>query len=74
MHTVNLEPFVYGGTNITGIRMVDPSESTVKDAVSYFNMKERNYKGKDGFVEFNETTLNVSTEITYYAILLYWSL
>ncbi|XP_074039147.1 glutamate receptor ionotropic, kainate 2 isoform X2 [Leptinotarsa decemlineata] len=30
MQTIDLEPFRYGGTNITGIRMVDPEQTDVK--------------------------------------------
>jgi hypothetical protein len=32
MHTIDLEPYQYGGTNITGIRLVDPSDPDVRTA------------------------------------------
>jgi hypothetical protein len=31
MHTIDLEPYQYGGTNITGIRLVDPDDALVKE-------------------------------------------
>jgi hypothetical protein len=42
MHTLNLEPYQYGGTNITGIRVVDPNDSEVKLAVQEMNDISRN--------------------------------
>lgn len=42
MHTLNLEPYQYGGTNITGIRVVDPNDSEVKMAVQEMNDISRN--------------------------------
>jgi hypothetical protein len=42
MHTLNLEPYQYGGTNITGIRVVDPNDAEVKLAVQEMNDISRN--------------------------------
>lgn len=33
LHTVNLEPFQYGGTNITAFRLVDPDSNLVRQTV-----------------------------------------
>ena len=33
LHTIDLEPYQYGGTNITGLRMVDPKNDIVQKAV-----------------------------------------
>ncbi|KAF4528160.1 hypothetical protein B566_EDAN016924 [Ephemera danica] len=33
MHTIDLEPYQYSGTNITGFRLVDPSDPDVRTAV-----------------------------------------
>lgn len=35
MHTIDLEPFQYSGTNITGIRLIDP-ESPIMEQVSNY--------------------------------------
>lgn len=58
MHTVNLEPFVHGGTNITGIRMIDPKNQRVKDAVSYFKIKEINLR-ESNMLDYNTTNIKV---------------
>lgn len=34
MHTLDLDPFKYSGTNITGIRLVRPLDDEFKNAVS----------------------------------------
>jgi glutamate receptor, ionotropic, invertebrate len=35
MHTIDLEPFQYGGTNITGMRMIIPENPLVKEFSEY---------------------------------------
>lgn len=35
MHTIDLEPFQYSGTNITGIRMVDPENPHVVQVTNF---------------------------------------
>ena len=44
MHTIDLEPFQYGGTNITGLRMIFPDDPHVKaiadDLNAYLNDEE----------------------------------
>lgn len=58
MHTVNLESFVHGGTNITGIRMIDPNDQSVKDVLRYFRVKESNMR-KNHTLVYNETNIKV---------------
>lgn len=36
MHTIDLEPYQYSGTNITGIRLIDPEDLTVQMVTRYF--------------------------------------
>lgn len=36
MHTINLEPFKHGGTNITGFRLVFPDDEYVKEVTKEF--------------------------------------
>jgi glutamate receptor, ionotropic, invertebrate len=33
MHTIDLEPYQHGGTNITGLRMIQPDDSNVREIV-----------------------------------------
>ncbi|XP_046669515.1 glutamate receptor ionotropic, kainate 2-like [Homalodisca vitripennis] len=61
MHTKNLEPFVYGGTNITGIRMVDPSDPIVREATAYFRIKEAGEKGS--LTHFSESPMKLETAL-----------
>lgn len=35
MHTIDLEPYQYSGTNITGIRLVDPESPLVEELTKY---------------------------------------
>lgn len=37
MHTIDLEPFQYGGTNITGLRMIFPDDPHVKEIIADLN-------------------------------------
>lgn len=34
MHTLNLDPFKYSGTNITGMRLVRPYDDEFKNTIS----------------------------------------
>lgn len=40
MHTIDLEPFQYGGTNITGIRLVDPENPMMEHINNCMGMGE----------------------------------
>lgn len=37
MHTIDLEPFQYSGTNITGIRLVDPENPMLVELTKYIS-------------------------------------
>lgn len=37
MHTIDLEPFQYSGTNITGIRLVDPENPLLVELTKYIS-------------------------------------
>lgn len=39
MHTIDLEPFQYGGTNITGLRLINPNDEYVKEIEDFFEKK-----------------------------------
>lgn len=36
MHTIDLEPFQYSGTNITGLRLISPNDELVKTVTNFF--------------------------------------
>ncbi|RZF41431.1 hypothetical protein LSTR_LSTR000145 [Laodelphax striatellus] len=46
MQTIDLSPFMHGGTNITGLRMFDPEDEDVKEVLD--NWKECPKNSKDG--------------------------
>nr|WHU27577.1 NMDA receptor 3 [Matsumurasca onukii] len=71
MHTVNLEPFVYGGTNITGIRLIDPEDPVVRETVKYMRIKEASARNKEQFINFNETTMTLETGLVVDAVNLF---
>lgn len=39
MHTIDLEAFQYGGTNITGLRLINPNDDYVKEIEDFFEKK-----------------------------------
>lgn len=40
LHTVDLEPYQYGGTNITGMRLIDPEDARTVQITNYWREKE----------------------------------
>lgn len=38
-HTLDLEPYQYGGTNITGLRLIDPDDPRTENIVNFFEQK-----------------------------------
>lgn len=51
MHTIDLEPFQHSGANITGVRLVVPEDSNVRQVTEFFaekyNEKLKREKGKN---------------------------
>lgn len=41
MHTIDLEPYQYSGTNITGIRLVDPENPLMEQLTNFMAESER---------------------------------
>lgn len=37
MHTIDLEPYQYSGTNITGVRLVDPNSPAMQQVMKMIN-------------------------------------
>lgn len=56
LHTVNLEPFQYGGTNITAFRLVDPDNNLVRQTV-------RNWTASDSKVGKKFSTNHDNTSV-----------
>lgn len=47
LQTIDLEPFMYAGTNITGIRFFDPESQEIQDMVKFWNKKEKERDAKE---------------------------
>lgn len=79
MHTLNLDPFKYSGTNITGIRLVRPLDDEFKKAVSQWTVNLSPLEPDDKIVLPENigvclTTRNFSNIIIYKNMHLRWSL
>ena len=57
---VELEDFKYGGTNISALRMVDPSDDSVREVVQDWVKGEMRFNRK---IPFAGKTIRVSTNI-----------
>jgi ionotropic glutamate receptor len=62
MHTLDLTPFQYSGTNITGLRMVFPEDDFVKKTADFFEDKYFELP-RDGEEDPNDHDINDDTEI-----------
>lgn len=63
MHTIDLEPFQYSGTNITGFRIVSPDDPMVKQVTDIFReFHFKNVPGRDAPDELDETTDEVDPQ------------
>ena len=58
MHLVNLEDFRYGGTNITSLRLVDPTKPEVIKFVEDWKYREVMYYGKTIDPEIAQITVS----------------
>lgn len=41
LHTIDLEPYQYSATNITGVRLYDPEDPRVQQITEYWNIQAR---------------------------------
>lgn len=58
LHTIDLEPFQHGGTNITGVRLINPDDEMVKQVTDFIaeriaNKNDRKLSSKDNDDESN---------------------
>ncbi|XP_077295106.1 glutamate receptor ionotropic, kainate 2-like isoform X2 [Arctopsyche grandis] len=47
LHTIDLEPFKYGGSNFTGMRLIDPEDPETIESVEYLNNLNRESSDSD---------------------------
>lgn len=60
LHTINLNEFKYGGTNITAFRIVDPDSIHVQETVNNWIASEQQAGRKPNLLpDTNTTTINV---------------
>jgi glutamate receptor, ionotropic, invertebrate len=69
MHTIDMEPFQYSGTNITGVRLIDPEDPMVIQVTDFFNTSERS-KGIDMAEGLTPEKLRVETALMFDGVLL----
>ncbi|XP_071746528.1 glutamate receptor ionotropic, kainate 2 isoform X2 [Lepeophtheirus salmonis] len=60
LHTIELEDFKYGGTNITAFRLVDPTSDVVKSVVQDWVLGELRYGRK---IPFHEKSIRPNSTI-----------
>ncbi|XP_058444442.1 glutamate receptor ionotropic, kainate 2 isoform X2 [Malaya genurostris] len=70
LHTIDLEPYQYSGTNITGVRMVDPDEDKIRQITDFLNASQisRTLELNEGL---NPATMRIETALMYDAVLLF---
>lgn len=70
LHTIDLEPYQYSGTNITGIRLFDPEDRMMKHVVEFFENSQRakNLELPEGLTA---EKMLVETALTFDAVLLF---
>uniref|UniRef100_A0A182PQM6 Uncharacterized protein n=1 Tax=Anopheles epiroticus TaxID=199890 RepID=A0A182PQM6_9DIPT len=70
LHTIDLEPYQYSGTNITGVRLIDPEEEKIKQVADFLNASQiaKTLELHDGL---NPAKMRVETALMYDAVLLF---
>ncbi|XP_062537416.1 glutamate receptor ionotropic, kainate 2 isoform X3 [Armigeres subalbatus] len=70
LHTIELEPYQYSGTNITGVRMVDPEEEKIHQVTEFLNASQisKTLELNEGL---NPATMRVETALMYDAVLVF---
>lgn len=69
MHTIDLEPFQYSGTNITGVRFVDPENPLLQKVTQFIN-ETMSDKGEDSVEGLQPERMRTQTALVYDAALL----
>lgn len=72
LHSVNMEPFMYGGTNITAFRLVNPDNSLVRQTAKNWTNADTKLGGKKTNVGyFNTSVIKAETALMYDAVHLF---
>lgn len=71
LHTVNLDEFKYGGTNITAFRLVDPDSPSVQQTVRNWTQSEAKLGKKVDFGYENISVIKAETALMYDAVHLF---
>lgn len=75
MHTIDLEEFKYGGTNITAFRLVDPENPLVHRTVSewaQFELKSDKKPNERSFQVINLSSTTYNRDILYMHFLFFF--
>jgi glutamate receptor, ionotropic, invertebrate len=74
MHTIDLEPYQHGGTNITGFRMVSPENPFVVETIDTIQQQYRDNSRRNDEIEIPEfldpEKIRLQTALTFDAVLL----
>lgn len=70
MHTLNLDPFKYSGTNITGMRLVRPHDSEFRSTVSQWTNNMSPLEPDDLFVSPEQIQVRSSNVYSMRSLLL----
>lgn len=72
LHSVNLEPFMYGGTNITAYRLVNPDSPLVRQtAKNWTNIDSKLGNKKINLGYYNTSVIKAETALMYDAVHLF---
>lgn len=72
LHSVNLEPFMYGGTNITAFRLVNPDNPLVRQtAKNWTNIDSKLGSKKINLGYYNTSVIKAETALMYDAVHLF---
>ena len=67
LHTVNLEPFQYGGTNITAFRLVDPENNLVRQTVKNWTVSDSKIGKKANSNHDNTSVIKAETALVTFS-------
>lgn len=70
LHTVDLEPFMHGGTNITGLRLIDPEDPDLERVTSFWQRRARE-KGHELSPLLEPQSLSTQVALTYDSVLMF---
>lgn len=72
LHTIDLEPFMHGGTNITGLRLIDPDDPKMIQVTAEWLEQEKE-KGNELTPLLEPQTISTRIALVYDSVLLFAS-